>query len=81
MDIYKAIQDLHEEKRRLDRVIESLESVIRKGDSSVRAPSKRRGRKNMSEEERRIVSERMKKYWVMRRKQKPAGRTPATLIS
>ena len=81
MDLYKAIQDLHEEKKRLDRVIETLETVIRQGNSPVRTSAKRRGRKNMSEAERHIVSERMKKYWSIRRKQKAAGKTAAIPVS
>ena len=70
MDLYKAIQDLYAEKEKLERVIASLEELQR---SSAPLPGnlphavKRRGRKSMSSDERREVSERMKKYWESRR--------------
>lgn len=79
MDLYKAIQDLHEEKKRLDHVIETLETVIRQGTVLTQAPLRRRGRKSMNPEERSAVSERMKKYWAMRRKQ-PAGRKTSSTV-
>jgi hypothetical protein len=69
MDLYKAIQDLYAEKDRLERVIASLEELQRSAGSlpDVSKPSRRRGRKSMSPEERQEVSERMKKYWESRR--------------
>ncbi len=73
VDLYKAIRELHEEKRRLDEAIASLEDLIEAngGAGSVDLEDfrrlKRRGRKTMSPEERREVSERMKKYWARRR--------------
>jgi len=67
MDLYQAIQELYEEKRRLDEAIAALES---KGIAPVPTP-RRRGRKSMNEEERKQVSERMRKYWESRRG--PAG--------
>lgn len=69
MDIYKAIHELMQEKKRLDAVIASLETR-----SNVGAREKsRRGRKSMSPEERAIVSKRMAAYWAARRGQ---GLTP-----
>ena len=69
MDLYKAIRQLYEERARLDRVIASLEDLQRTaGVDNEGEPAKRRGRKAMSEEERRQVSERMKQYWADRRK-------------
>jgi hypothetical protein len=71
MNINKAIRDLYEEKKRLDRVIASLEEMQR--NPAVEAVlSKRRGRKSMDEQARQEVSERMKRYWEMRRKNQPA---------
>ena len=69
MDLYKAIQDLYAEKEKLERVIASLEELQRSAGTLTAAPrpSKRRGRKSMSPEERQEVSERMKKYWESRR--------------
>jgi hypothetical protein len=69
MDLYKAIQDLYAEKDKLERVIASLEELQRTAGAAPSAPrpSKRRGRKSMSPEERQEVSDRMKKYWEARR--------------
>ena len=60
MDIYKAIEDLKAEKKRLDRAIEALEQ------SGIAAPA-RKGRKSWDAESRRAAGERMKKYWEKRR--------------
>ncbi len=73
MDLYKAIRQLYEERARLDRVIASLEELQRAAEAEEEQP-KRRGRKTMSEQERRQVSERMKQYWADRRKK--AKRSP-----
>jgi hypothetical protein len=72
MDLYKAIQELYAEKEKLERVIASLEELQR---AAGRVPAashggKRRGRKSMNARERQEVSERMKKYWANRRKQR-----------
>lgn len=66
MDLSKTIAELYEEKTRLDRVIASLEQL---GVDSfpVSITATRRGRKFMSPEERREVSERMRKYWAERK--------------
>src|ERR1019366_5278357 len=55
MDLYKAIQDLHAEKGKLDRVIASLEELQRTAGSTpvLPQPAKRRGRKSMNSSERR----------------------------
>lgn len=73
MDLYKAIRALYDEKKRLDKLIESLEELHARG-SRVERPAvrSRRGRKKMSAAERLEVSERMKKYWAARRDQPPA---------
>jgi hypothetical protein len=74
MDLYKAIRSLYDEKKRLDRLIESLDS-LRASGGAVPVPDKkkRRGRKGMTPEERVKVSERMKKYWANRRSGTVAG--------
>jgi flagellar motor component MotA len=64
MDYLRAIRELQEEKRRLDKAIETLEALIA-GQSPIR--TSRRGRKSMPPEERKQVSERMKRYWEARR--------------
>lgn len=73
MDLFKAIEDLYEEKRRLDEVIARLEalSLARdKGPAAAPEPARKRGRKSMSEEERAEVSARMKEFWAQKRKNK-----------
>lgn len=71
MDLYKAIRELYEEKKRLEEAIASLEELLEAkavtGNLNLDGLRKRRGRKSMSAEERRIVSDRMKKYWAQRR--------------
>lgn len=82
MDIYKIIRDLYLEKQRLDLAIASLEQLEQTQDAKPRlvpAPPKRRGRKAMSPEERRIVSQRMKDFWEQRRRQRePIPEPPKT---
>ena len=69
MDLYKAIQDLYAEKEKLERVIASLEELQRSAGvlPQLPKPVQRRGRKSMNTQERREVSERMRKYWAGRR--------------
>lgn len=71
MDLYKAIRDLYAEKKRLEEAIASLEELMEAKVATqhlnLDGLRKRRGRKSMGPEERRIVSERMKKYWASRR--------------
>ena len=70
MDLFKAIQELYAEKERLERVIASLEELQRSAGAvpAVTEGVKRRGRKFMDPKERQEVSDRMKKYWATRRK-------------
>ncbi len=66
---------LYEEKKRLDRLIESLEDLQTHGNGAKTPPApSRRGRRMMTAEERMQVSARMRKYWSERRN---AGRTDA----
>jgi len=66
MDLRTTIAELYAEKTRLDRVIASLEQL---GEDLLPVPitAPRRGRKFMSPQERREVSERMRRYWAGRR--------------
>ena len=68
MDIYRIIGDLVEERNRLERIIQSLESAL--GNDQAIRPKSRRGRKSMDGPARREVSERMKKYWARRREER-----------
>jgi len=76
MYLFKAIEELYEEKRRLDEVIARLEALSLARDRGGNAPvaiapaARKRGRKSMSEEERAEVSARMKEFWAQKRKTK-----------
>ena len=65
MDLFGAIRDLFEEKKRVERMIATLESKQR--TQLGLPPRRRRGRISMNEEERKQVSERMRRYWEQRR--------------
>lgn len=72
MDLYRAIRELEQEKKRLDGVIGSLEELLAAEAEGGVAPKpkpgrSRRGRKDMTAEERLVVSERMRQYWKARR--------------
>jgi hypothetical protein len=67
MDLEKYLRELKDEKRRLDRVIGSLEELLEQRLSAPPSPLNRRGRKpGMSDEERRRISDRMRQYWAQR---------------
>jgi len=71
MDLDKVIARLQSERAKLDEIIGSLEELKRSGaDVPKQVIKKRRGRKFMNEQDRQEVSERMKRYWAARRKQK-----------
>ena len=64
MDVYGALRELNQEKRKLDSAITALEASLR---AATKGPAKRRGRKSMGTEERVLVAERMRKYWEAKR--------------
>jgi hypothetical protein len=66
MDLTNTIAQLYEEKTRLDKVIASLEQLA-EDPTPLRVVAQRRGRKFMSPQERRQVSERMRRYWAGRK--------------
>ena len=66
MDLTTTIAELRREKEKLVRAIASLEE-LQSGTMKAAPLRKRRGRKSMSEEERREVSTRMQRYWEARR--------------
>jgi len=76
MDLYRIIYDLVQERNRIQRIIESLESM-NPGFSAKNLrrtePRKRRGRKSMDPAARAEVSERMKRYWAKRRTEPTHG--------
>ena len=65
MDLNKAIHDLYEELKKLNEVIGALEQFQSTG--TIPQP-RRRGRKSMDQEERKVVAERMRTYWAEQRK-------------
>ena len=65
MDVLKALRELYLEKSRIDRLIAICESKVKEQDR--RLSRSKRGRKSMSMEERKVVSERMRNYWASRR--------------
>jgi hypothetical protein len=72
MDLDEIINELLEERKRLDRIIQALEESGRIGVSSASSKG-RRGRKSMDAPARQEVSERMKQYWARRREQTAAA--------
>jgi hypothetical protein len=69
MNLENLIRELHQELAKVNQLIAALEQLEAGGPLM----SSNRGRKSMGEQERRLVSARMKKYWSSHRKTKPAG--------
>jgi hypothetical protein len=69
MDYWGALRDLQMELQRVDQVIHNLEMLAAGNAAPV---MNRRGRKNMSPAERKLVSERMRTYWASRRNRENA---------
>jgi hypothetical protein len=67
MDLQNLIRELHLELVKVNQLIAALEELEMTGA----LPSHRRGRKSMGEQERQVVSARMKRYWSSQRKTKP----------
>jgi hypothetical protein len=70
MDLPEIIKELRRERDRIQKAIEALEAV-------ASGESKRRGRQGMGEDERKEVSERMKKYWQQKRGTKRKPKDPS----
>lgn len=69
MDVLRLIRQLTVQKKLIEHAIADLEQVLTIESGAAYGDSgKKRGRKGMDPEERRIVSERMTKYWADRRK-------------
>jgi hypothetical protein len=72
VDLRRVIRSLRAELKRIDDAITALEGIESVGEvSPTRKPSGKRGRKDMSEEERQEVSQRMRRYWAGKRDRKP----------
>ena len=71
IDLRKVLKDLYTQRERLEHVITSLEALQQGSAAGLpREKKTNRGRKSMGAEERREVSDRMRKYWAARRKKK-----------
>lgn len=70
MDLHQTLRTLYTERATLIQAIAQLEDLRQRRDGvrDVHHP-KRRGRKSMGLEERKKVSERMKRYWAVRHAQ------------
>ena len=76
IDLRNVLKDLYTQRKHLEYVITSLEALQQ--DSAAGLPPLKktnRGRKSMGAEERREVSERMRKYWAAHHKQKRLARS------
>lgn len=71
MDIERMIRDLKAERDRLNEIIVAFEQLGKNTISTV--STKRRGRKFMDKDGRREVSERMRRYWAGKRKERQAA--------
>lgn len=71
MDLGKALSELQNEKKRLDRAIARIEGRL--AVMSEMPKRSTRGRKSMNAEERLKVSARMTAYWAARRAQGEAS--------
>ena len=70
MDLFRTIQELHAERKRLVELIQAVEEIQGYYASrlALQKTRRRRGRKSMGTAERQQVSLRMRKYWEMRRR-------------
>ena len=73
MDLLKILGELYVERKRLDRIITTLEELHLKEE----AAPKRRGRKFMDPNDRKEVSQRMKRYWAKRRAEAANSSAPS----
>ena len=76
MDLIKIINDLRNERDKLQAIISSLEQLhgASPSHSAGQSHTSRRGRRSMDAEGRLEVSRRMKQYWENRRKEGDASR-------
>jgi hypothetical protein len=73
MDLGSLIKRLQKQRSALDEMIAALAEAQSSWIGPVPRVKKRRGRKSMGPEERKVVAERMKKYWAMKRQAKGLG--------
>jgi hypothetical protein len=68
VDLIRIIEQFYAERDRVHQAIVTLEQFQQERNATVPAPRKR-GRKSMGTEERKVVAERMKTYWARKRQQ------------
>ena len=66
MDLHKILRELHAERLRIKKIIDTLEELYVRG---AKTPPKKRGRKSMDAKARKEVSQRMKRYWAARKEE------------
>ena len=66
MDFSRTIEQLRREKEKLERAIASLEE-LQSSNPKAEPEKPRTGRRFIGADERREISERMKRYWANRR--------------
>jgi hypothetical protein len=76
MNYDATIAALREAAANLLRAAKVLEALQTGSSPYTGVPPGRRGRKSMGDEERQQVSERMKRYWARRRRERAAGGQP-----
>jgi hypothetical protein len=83
VDLQHIIQQLRHELERIKSAIAALESVapLEVVTVPLRPPPRKRGRKGMNAEERKVVSERMRRYWAERRQQESTSQEDAPAYS
>ena len=64
-----ALERLQSERARIDSEIGEIQAQLRPGSNSQEPTAKKRKRRSISPEQRKAVSERMKKSWAKRKKQ------------
>ena len=72
MDLIKIIQELRQERDKVETIISSLEQLQGRAFVAKASTISRRGRRSMDAAGRMEVSRRMKSYWENRRKNAPS---------
>lgn len=68
-----AIARLQNEKARIDSELKELQAELKGGSAgSQKTATRKRTRRKMTAKERKVASERMKKYWAERKKKEAA---------
>lgn len=67
-----AIARLQNEKARIDSELQELQAELKGGSAGSQKKPRKRTRRNMTAQERKAASARMKKYWAERKKKEAA---------